>query len=115
MLPDLLRTEIVTERDAQPHTQCNELLFEISQGTNGAKAVMRERLYRMKHYPVQAQAHVVTRFCEASSTMMEFGGMQRSFRLFWRFTQREWKHSSRNGARRAGCRGSNRNSPGSTR
>jgi hypothetical protein len=51
---------------------------------------MREQLYRMKHYPVQEQAP--TRFCGATSTIMEVLDKSEKFQAFWRFTQREWKH-----------------------
>jgi hypothetical protein len=47
---------------------------------------MREQLYRMKHYPVQEQAH--TRFCGATSTIIEVLDKSEKFQAFWRFTQR---------------------------
>jgi hypothetical protein len=58
-----------------------------------AKAVLKERLRRMKHEPVEEQARAINQILRGHFTYYGIAGNARKLRDFWNFTWREWKHS----------------------
>ncbi len=58
-----------------------------------AKAGMRERLRRMKHYPVEEQARVINQILRGHFNYYGIAGNARKIQAFWDFTRKEWKHT----------------------
>jgi group II intron reverse transcriptase/maturase len=58
-----------------------------------AQAAMKERLRRMQHQPVEAQARAVNQILRGHFNYYGIAGNARKLQDFWDFTWREWKHT----------------------
>jgi group II intron reverse transcriptase/maturase len=58
-----------------------------------AKAAMKERLRRMRHQPVEAQARAINQMLRGHFNYYGLAGNAGKLQAFWDFTRKEWKHS----------------------
>jgi group II intron reverse transcriptase/maturase len=58
-----------------------------------AKAAMKDRLRRMRHQPVEAQARTINQMLRGHFNYYGLAGNAGKLQAFWTFTWREWKHS----------------------
>ena len=67
-----------------------------SQRFSRAKAAMKEKILRMRHWPVEQQMKVINAILRGHFNYYGIAGNASKLHEFWNLTRREWKHSLSN-------------------
>ena len=58
-----------------------------------AKAAMKDKIRRVRHWPVEEQRKVINATLRGHFTYYGIAGNGKKLAAFWNFTRREWRHS----------------------
>lgn len=81
-------------RSKSRHITSSKTVFQTEgMRLNRARATMKEKIHRMRHWPIPKQVEVINAVLQGHFNYYGIAGNAAQLQKFWRMTQTEWKHS----------------------